>query len=94
MMESQQMIQESSVPYDSMQMQPGPVSHAGAPSGRPANSAPPRPTRPDPPTDDAADDSDEHEGGTEEQVGDLTGPGAAYDDEPEKIDNDSGVAES
>jgi hypothetical protein len=35
---------------------------------------------------------EEHEGGTEQQVGDLTGPGAGYDDEPEKVRDRGGVA--
>ena len=33
-----------------------------------------------------------HEGGTESEVGDRTGPGAGYDDEPEQIKDKGGVA--
>jgi hypothetical protein len=61
-------------------------------AGSPKPAAPP--VRPDPkirPAHTPAED-EEHEGGTEKQIGDLTGPGAGYDDEPEKVDNDSGVA--
>jgi hypothetical protein len=82
MIENQQMIQETDVPQDFRK------SHtADAPPARPS------PTTPAP-ADDSAEASDEHEGGTEDQVGDLTGPGAGYDDEPEKVKNDGGVAES
>jgi hypothetical protein len=48
------------------------------PDGRPAQR---------PPAED-----EEHEGGTEEQVGDRTGPGAGYDDEPEQVPDKGGVA--
>jgi hypothetical protein len=34
----------------------------------------------------------EHEGGTEDDIGELTGPGAGYDDEPEQVDDEGGVA--
>lgn len=34
---------------------------------------------------------DEHEGATEEEVGDLTGPGAGYDQEPEQEKDRGGV---
>jgi hypothetical protein len=91
MMGSQQMIQERRVPQDLTNMPTGPIRHAAPPPGRPAQSGPQRPS---PAPASPSEDSDEHEGGTEEQVGDLTGPGAGYDDEPEKVDNDSGVAES
>lgn len=33
-----------------------------------------------------------HEGATEEQTGDLTGPGAGYDKEPEQVKDKGGVA--
>ena len=39
-------------------------------------------------------DSDDHEGATEEKVGDLGGPGAGYDNEPEQERDTGGVAES
>jgi hypothetical protein len=82
MIEGQQMIQETDVPQDFRKM------HTTEP-------APPRPSPVAPvPADESADESAEHEGGTEDQVGDLTGPGAGYDDEPEKVKNDGGVAES
>ena len=35
---------------------------------------------------------DGHEGATEEQVGDRTGPGVGYDQEPEPEPGDAGVA--
>jgi hypothetical protein len=34
----------------------------------------------------------EHEGGTEDDIGERTGPGAGYDDEPEQVDDEGGVA--
>jgi hypothetical protein len=40
------------------------------------------------------DGADEHEGATEEKVGDLAGPGAGYDNEPEQEKDTGGVAES
>ena len=48
---------------------------------------------PDPERSDTTD-SDEHEGATEENVGDLGGPGAGYDNEPEQEKDTGGVAES
>jgi hypothetical protein len=36
----------------------------------------------------------EHEGATEDEVGDRTGPGAGFDDEPAKVKDRGGVAES
>ena len=36
--------------------------------------------------------SDEHEGATEEDIGDLGGPGAGYDNEPEQEKDPGGVA--
>jgi len=36
--------------------------------------------------------SDEHEGATEAETGDRTGPGAGYDLEPEQVDDKGGVA--
>jgi hypothetical protein len=33
-----------------------------------------------------------HEGSTEEQVGDLTGPGAGYDKEPQQVKDAGGVS--
>ncbi|MEO8071169.1 MAG: hypothetical protein ABI652_07185 [Acidobacteriota bacterium] len=44
-----------------------------------------------PPADTTIED-EEHEGGTEEQIGDLTGPGAGYDDEPTQEKDGGGVA--
>jgi len=35
---------------------------------------------------------DEHEGATEHEVGDRTGPGAGYDQEPEQEKDPGGVA--
>jgi hypothetical protein len=34
----------------------------------------------------------EHEGAAETEVGDLTGPGAGYDDEPEQETDSGGVS--
>jgi len=36
--------------------------------------------------------SPEHEGATEAETGDRTGPGAGYDAEPEQVDDKGGVA--
>ena len=36
----------------------------------------------------------EHEGATEEKVGDRTGPGAGFDGEPAKVKDKGGVAPS
>jgi hypothetical protein len=50
------------------------------------------------PADDIHDrtpsDADEHEGASETEVGDLSGPGAGYDNEPEQEKDTGGVAES
>lgn len=35
---------------------------------------------------------DEHEGGTDKQVGDRTGPGAGYDKEPAQVKDEGGVS--
>ena len=42
--------------------------------------------------DKGARKSEEHGGGTEDEVGDRTGPGAGYDDEPEKVKDTGGVS--
>jgi len=47
-----------------------------------------RPASPEP---DGAVPADEHEGATEQEVGDRTGPGAGYDDEPVKVKDTGGV---
>ena len=39
-------------------------------------------------------DPDEHQGGTEDDVGDTTGPGAGYDEEPEQDPDRGGVTPS
>jgi hypothetical protein len=44
------------------------------------------------PVDPRAPDQDEHEGATDEKVGDRTGPGAGYDQEPEQEKDKGGVA--
>lgn len=36
--------------------------------------------------------ADDHEGGTERQVGDTAGPGAGYDDEPAQVKDKGGVS--
>jgi hypothetical protein len=38
--------------------------------------------------------SDEHEGGTEHNIGDRRGPGVGYDQEPRQERDEGGVAES
>ena len=43
---------------------------------------------------DEKSEEPEHEGGTEEQVGDRTGPGAGYDKEPEQTNDKGGVTPS
>jgi hypothetical protein len=45
------------------------------------------------PEDDPSNANPEaHEGATDEQVSDRSGPGAGYDQEPEKVKNQSGTA--
>ena len=39
-----------------------------------------------------ADPAEDHEGGTERQVGDTAGPGAGYDDEPAQVKDEGGVS--
>jgi hypothetical protein len=39
-----------------------------------------------------ADPADDHEGGTERQVGDTAGPGAGYDEEPTQVKDKGGVS--
>ena len=36
--------------------------------------------------------ADDHEGGSEKQVGDTTGPAAGYDDEPAQVKDRGGVS--
>lgn len=43
-------------------------------------------------TDRPDERREEHEGATEEQVGDRMGPGAGYDREPEQVKDPRGVA--
>jgi hypothetical protein len=65
---------------------------------RPAPAQPPTPARPadshpqPTPAPDLTEVDVEHEGGTEDEIGELTGPGAGYDDEPEQVDDQGGVA--
>lgn len=40
----------------------------------------------------AVADQDEHEGATEEQVGDRGGPGVGFDQEPEREKDEGGVS--
>ena len=42
--------------------------------------------------DSPTEQHDSHEGATEEEVGDRTGPGAGYDQEPEQEKDEGGVA--
>jgi hypothetical protein len=66
---------------------------------RPANTNPARPARPSrlqkktPPAGNGSERTqiDEHEGATDEQVGDTTGPGVGYDQEPEQERDKGGV---
>ncbi len=65
-----------------------PQQHADVTPGRstPRERSAPRPAaRP-------AASAGEHEGATEDEVGDRTGPGAGYDDEPAQDDDRGGVA--
>ncbi len=56
---------------------------------------PPKPARPFPPgPPERRPVPEDHEGATEGRVGDRTGPGAGYDDEPEKVRDRGGVADS
>lgn len=53
----------------------------------------PLPPAPRPEKDPSnANPEDLHEGATDEEVGDRGGPGAGYDQEPEKVKNPSGTA--
>lgn len=63
---------------------------------RRSNTSPARPARRKPPSENTAErpKTDEHEGATDEQVGDTTGPGAGYDQEPEQERDKGGVIPS
>jgi hypothetical protein len=63
---------------------------------RPANTNPARPARKKLPLENSAErtKTDEHEGATDEQVGDTTGPGVGYDQEPEQERDKGGVIPS
>ena len=52
-----------------------------------------RPARKKPPVDNSAERPkvDEHEGATDEQVSDTTGPGVGYDQEPAQVRDKGGV---
>lgn len=54
------------------------------------------PVRKNPPEEPSAEKvpADEHEGATDEQVGDTTGPGVGYDQEPEQESDEGGVGVS
>ena len=55
----------------------------------------PRPSRntpPDPDSPERTPTTDEHEGATDEQVGDTTGPGVGYDQEPVQERDKGGVS--
>ena len=60
----------------------------------PSPTDPPKPSRrqAEPPEDFPPDESDEREGATEREVGDRTGPGAGYDNEPEQEKDPGGVS--
>jgi hypothetical protein len=70
----------------------------GAPTPRPGNPASPDsppPAGKNPPVEPAErPETDEHEGAVEEQVGDTTGPGVGYDQEPEQEKDEGGVGAS
>jgi hypothetical protein len=62
-------------------------------SGGPDDTAEPEGQFPESRKDDPTPDPDaSHEGGTEEEIGDRTGPGAGYDQEPEQEPDGGGVA--
>jgi hypothetical protein len=63
---------------------------------RRSSPSPARPARRKAPAGDPADrtKTDEHEGATDEQVGDTTGPGVGYDQEPEQEKDKGGVIPS
>ena len=61
-----------------------PATTPPAATGRPTDSHPHTPPHETPEVD--------HEGGTEDDIGERTGPGAGYDDEPEQVDDEGGVA--
>jgi hypothetical protein len=56
---------------------------------RPADHPKPVPRLPDTPDDPQGD---EREGATDSEVGDRTGPGAGYDNEPEQEKDPGGVS--
>ena len=65
-------------------------------SKQPARTLPFRPARKKAPAENPAErtTTDEHEGATDEQVGDTTGPGVGYDQEPEQQRDKGGVIPS
>jgi hypothetical protein len=67
------------------------MSHTGP---RTTPQDPDRKNEPDaePAVEGATPDQDEHEGATDADVGDRTGPGAGYDQEPEQEPDQGGVA--
>ena len=71
---------------------PGATALWSAEPGR--HELPPHERLPDEEIDAEGQDDPEHEGGTEGQVGDRTGPGAGYDKEPEQTKDKGGVAPS
>lgn len=84
-------------PKDTPRSGAGGTKPGGQPGQRPTpktNAPPNKPGQYDRDDADKAQIDEEHEGGTEEQVGDRTGPGAGYDDEPEQERDPGGVADS
>jgi hypothetical protein len=55
--------------------------------------APETPREPGEPVPDKGE-APEHEGATDEEIGDRTGPGAGFDEEPAKVKDKGGVASS
>ena len=63
----------------------------------PAESEPPANKKPIPPPEGdrpPSPEKEEHEGAVDEQVGDTTGPGVGYDQEPEQQRDKGGVIPS
>ena len=56
------------------------------------NRHPPDPRRPPPQPPSKSTDPEEREGATDQEVGDRSGPGAGYDNEPEQERDRGGVS--
>ena len=60
----------------------------------PTNPEPSARKKPIPPNQEERSTNDEHEGAVDDQVGDTTGPGVGYDQEPEQQRDKGGVIPS